>query len=328
MTWLIVALVVAGVAAASALLGEQKAPIHVWQQLASRRGGVCFDHATRPALEVNVRDARVRLEINRDASNGPERIICRARYPVPAGPVFRVEAGSVGAVGKLLGSRDVTLDDDRTFDAYFIVDTDQRDVVRRAWSPPAMRIMVRTLRDARVHSDGRTIELVRSAIHSPAIIEAMIDVVGELASADLFGIEALRTLPGATYHPPTGPWNDRTTPRAVIEQPAPVTLMPALVSGRVVTRAAVGDGPRTRRIELRVREDGSIEPTEEPTDDPPELPPEALALLPRLGHGTLVIDGADTSFTWHTVETDPQRLLAGARLLAIVAGGPALGAYR
>lgn len=51
-------------------------------------------------------------------------------------------------------------------------------------------------------------------------------------------------------------------------------------------------------------------------------------MIDRLGSGTLVIDGAETAFTWSTVETDAGRLLAGAELLAILGRGPALGAYR
>jgi hypothetical protein len=258
-------------------------------------------------------------------SEEPDRAMtCRARYLVPLGPVFHVEAGSIGPLGKLLGAQDVTLGVDRTFDECFVVKTDEANAVRRVWSPQAMRLMSRELRDARVHSNGREIELVRRAIHSPAVMDAMIDLVGELANADLFGVAALRALPGATYHPPAGPWTARTTPHAIIEQPVPVTLMPVVVDGRVVTRATVGDGPRAQRIALTVRDDGAVAPA----DGAALMPPAAAALLDRLGNGTLVIHGADTSFTWRTVETDAERLLAGARLLAILAGAPALGAYR
>jgi hypothetical protein len=325
MTWIVVVLIVAGAISVSALVGGQNAPTNVWRQLALSRGGVYFDHAVRPAIEVDVRDARVRLEVDLgrpDAPNGA--LTCRARYLVPLGPVFRVEAGSVGPIGKLAGAQDVTLGGDRAFDESFIVKADEPSAVRRVWSAQAMRLMFRSLRDARARSNGREIELARSEIHSPAVMNAMIDLVGELASADLFGIAALRALPGATYQPPTGPWNERTTPGVVIEHPAPVTLMPVLIDGRVVTRATVGDGPRAQRVELTVGEDGRVEPA----DGAALLPPAAAALVDRLGSGTLVIDGADTAFTWRTVETDAGRLLAGAELLAILARGPALGAYR
>jgi hypothetical protein len=100
--------------------------------------------------------------------------------------------------------------------------------------------------------------------------------------------------------------------------------MPVAVHGRAVTRATVGDGPRAQRVEIMVHEDGAVEPA----DGAAQMPPAAVALLGSLGEGTLVVDGADTSFTWRAVESDAERLLAGARLLAILAGGPALGAYR
>lgn len=92
MTWIVVTLIVAGVAA-RALLDGQKAPVHVWQQLASGRGGVYVEGAVRPVVEVDVRDARVRLELDERAPRRPESMTCRARYLVPLGPVFRVQAG-------------------------------------------------------------------------------------------------------------------------------------------------------------------------------------------------------------------------------------------
>lgn len=326
MSWILVAVVVAGVVALRGLLENQGPPLDVWRQVASSRGGAYFDHPERPAIEVDVREARVRLEVDPEGEREPgHTMTCRARYLVPIGPAFLVSAGSVGPLGKLVGARGVVLGVDSTFDACFLVETDEGSAVRRTWSPKAMQLMHRELRDARVRSDGREIMLVRGVIHSPAVMNAMIDLVGELANADLFGLEALRSLPGATYHAPTGAsWDRRSTPYAIIEQPAPVTLMPVAVRGRVVTRATVGDGPRAQRIEIAVHEDGTAEPAERVA----QVPAAAAALLGRLGEGTLVIDGADTSFTWRTVETDAERLLAGGRLLAILAGGPALGAYR
>ena len=49
--------------------------------------------------------------------------------------VFRVVAGSVGPLGKLVGARDVVLGVDSAFDACFLVETDEGNAVRRTWSP-------------------------------------------------------------------------------------------------------------------------------------------------------------------------------------------------
>ena len=325
MSLIIMAVVFAGAVTVFGLLQGQKVPQDVWRHVASQRGGVYHPDPERPAIEVDVREARVRLELRpvtgRDSHH---TMTCRARFLVPLGPTFRVGAGGVGLLGKMLGARDAELGGDDAFDACFVVETDEASAVRRVWSPQARRLMYRELREASACSNGREIELTRAEIFSPAVMNAMIDLVGELASADLFGLEALRTLPGATYHPPTGRWNERSTPYAIIEQPVPVTLMPVNVDGRAVTRATVGDGPREQRIEITVRADGAVKPA----DAAAQLPAAAAELLGRVGEGTLVVDGADTSFTWRTVETDAERLLAGARLLAILAGGPALGAYR
>jgi hypothetical protein len=323
MEWFLLGLVL--VTAASVYAARRvRLPVGEWRALASRRGGVFIDDADQPAIEVDVGDVRVRFELNLGIPAPRSRVtICRARWLVPCGPRFDIEPGTMGAIGKLLGADDVVLGLDPEFDRRHVVKTGDPDAVRRAWSPRAIRLFL-ALGHANICSDGRTIDLGRDLSDSPAVMDAMIDLVGELAGADLFGTRALRKLPGATYHPPTGPWNARTTPHAVIERPVPVTLMPVVVDERAVTRATVGDGPRAQRIEITVHEDGTIQPA----DGAALVPPAAAALLDRLGHGTLVIDGADTSFTWRAVERDAERLLAGARLLAILAGGPALGAYR
>ncbi len=110
----------------------------------------------------------------------------------------------------------------------------------------------------------------------------------------------------------------------VVGHPVPVTIAPAILGRRVVTRAAVGDGSRDLALKIIVRSDGGAEPA----DSVARLPPGAAGLLRRAGDGTLVVDGSGTSFTWLGVETDPERLMGGVGLLATLARGPGQGVYR
>jgi hypothetical protein len=119
------------------------------------------------------------------------------------------------------------------FDQRFIVKCDHPEAVRQVWSQHAMRIMLRRFEQATLRSDGRDVELiVGEGLDIPGLIDEALDLVAEIASADIFGVEALRDLPGAVYHPPSGPWNDRSVPYVTLEHPVPVTIAPAVVGRR------------------------------------------------------------------------------------------------
>lgn len=329
-------LVMVGAFAAVMVAGAEKDEQRrkaVWRKAALSRGGMYqeprgFLRSKLDAIDVDVDQVRVHLD--RFATRtGPQRRIhtrCRARYLVPRGPVFSVYAeNALASLGKALGGQDVALGGDRSFDEQFIVKCEDTDAVRRVWTPWAMQVMRRSFATARIESDGTEIALIcPDSLDLPGLLEESFDLVGEIAGADLFGVEALRKLPGGMYRPPTGPWDDRTIPHVVIGQPVPVTIMPAILGRRVVTRATVEGGLRERSLKILVRSDGSAEPA----DGLAELPPGAARFLRRVGDGTLVVDGAGTSFTWLEVETDPERLMAGVGLLVALASGPGQGVYR
>ena len=231
----------------------------------------------------------------------------------------------MASIGKVLGGHDVRLETDRAFDERFIVKCDDAEAVRRVWSPLAMRIMRRSFDKARIESDGAVLELSSpDPLDVFGLVDEALDLMAEIAGADIFGLAALRALPGAAYQPPTGIWDQRTIPHVVLARPVPVTIGPAVLGRRAVTRASIGDGPRERPLKILVRSDGSAEPA----DSVAALPPAAAGFLRRAGNGTLVVDGARTSFTWLDLETDHARLLAGAGLLTTLASGPGQGVYR
>lgn len=334
MSWFVLAVSigVAVVAARWAKQVEQKRKA-AWRKVALERGGVYhashgFWQPRSEALEVDMDRARVYLDLV-VVGGGSSRSIhtrCRAQYALLLGPVFRIEPeGVLANLGKALGAQDVELGVEPAFDQRFVVKCDHPEAVRQVWSQRARSIMLRSFPDATVRSDGRDVELVvKEDIDLLSRIEEALDLVAEIAGADIFGVEALRALPGAIYHPASGPWNDRSVPYVVIDEPVPVTITPIVVGRRAVTRAAVGDGPRDHPLKLLVRADGSLEPA----DGAAQLPPGAAALLRKVGDGSLIVDGDRTSFTWLQIETAPERLMAGARLLAALAGAPAQGVYR
>lgn len=334
MSWLFFAACAVGVGAAliKTRHDEQRRK-SVWRKVALSRGGVYYEPYGffRPqpeAIDIDVDEVRVRLDRYQVGSGNQRRMYtrCRARYLLPRGPVFCIyPEGVLASIGKALGGQDVALGTDPAFDKQFIVKCEDVEAVQRVWSARAMRIMRRTFDKARIESDGAEIVLISpDPLDVSGLVAEVIDLMAEIASADLFGAEALRALPGAAYQPPTGPWDDRTIPYAMVGQPVPVTIAPAILGRRTVTRATVGDGPRERALKILVRSDG----TAEPAGSVAQLPPAAAGFLRRAGNGTLVVDGASTSFTWLDVETDPARLMAGVRLLATLAGGPGQGVYR
>lgn len=334
MSWFVLAVSIGAVVAASrwAKQAEQKRRA-AWRRVVQAHGGVYheahgFWQPWSAAIEVDMDQARVYLDLI-EVDGRRNRSIhtrCRAQYALLLGPVFHIEPqGLLANLGKALGAQDVELGVEPAFDQRFIIKCDHPEAVRQVWSQRAIGIMLRSFPNATVRSDGRDVELViREDIDLPNRIEEALNLVAELAGADVFGIKTLRELPGAVYHAPSGPWNDRSVPYVVIDEPVPVTIAPIVVGRRTVTRATVGDGPRDRPLKLLVRADGSLEPE----GGAAELPHGAVALLRKVGDGTLIVDGDRTSFTWLQVETAPERLMAGARLLAALAGAPAQGVYR
>lgn len=334
MTWFLVALGACG-AVIAYHVGKQADEKRraVWRRVALARCGLYhepqgFWRTTREAIDVEVDGTRVYVDLVVEGSGDSRRVLtrCRAQYPLLLGPVFHIyREGVLAAIGKALGGQDVVLGVEPAFDMHYVVKCDDPGAVRQVWSPRAMCTMLLCFPGATIRSDGRDVELrIDTGLDLASQIDEAIDLMAEIAGADLFGIGALRALPGATYHPPSGPWNDRSVAYAVVAHPVPVTLAPVVVGRRAVTRATVGDGPRDRPLKLLVRARGACEPA----DAAAELPPAAASWLHKVGEGTLIVDGARTSFTWLQIETDPERLLAGARLLAALSGAPAQGVYR
>lgn len=187
----------------------------------------------------------------------------------------------------------------------------------------ARKSRARRLEDAVLHSWlGRAELKVDREVKDPVYLRAMMEVVGDLANADFCGLAALKALPDATYRPPSGSWDQRSAPAIEIEvQGTVVSLQPVRLGDEddddvEVTTSAVAHGIRSNEnLDLTIGGDSDA-----------ELPEEASAH--DAGPGHLVCKDGTATFTWSSLETDPKRLQAGARLVAYFASPAAEGAFR
>lgn len=283
-------------------------------------------------LQVDLPHGEALVRLSLRAHGGVEDaliVTLSARWPVPAGPELRVIAeGLLESVLKEWGAMQDVIVGQRDFDEQYVVHARDEAAMRAAWSPRAREIMV--ARAPRfVRSDGREIS-TEAGGDSPEAVGDLVELMAELAGADLFGVSALRALPGAVYHGPTGPLEARTPPRVEIEAPGSrerVRIEPAAVIdivARPVTRASITASEEKAAWSVGVRASGELEGATE------GLPlPEGLNRhLWGVGAGTLAQEGRTVSFTWSAVETDPARLGAAVELLALFARPLSQGAYR
>ena len=250
----------------------------------------------------------------------------QAYFMLDAGPNFSVwRKGFLSNLGSAIGLQDEVLGTDSAFDDMFVVKCKSPDETRAVWTPQAMELMREHLEAGVVHTTDGWISLkVRGMVDDPACMKAMLQVVGELANSDVCGLAALQSLPGATYRAPTGPWNERTAPAVELEiSGAVVTLSPAYIDeddedDEGITTCAVTHGIRAGEF-LDLVIGGHSEA---------ELPAEAKKHADRAGAGRLVCEEGTASFTWSSIETDVERLQAGARLVAFFTSPAAEGAFR
>lgn len=279
-------------------------------------------------------DALVRMALTDHSYSESELLVVTlsARWPVPAGPELRVlEEGLLESVLKEWGAMEDVTVGHKEFDARFVVHARDEQAMRAAFSPRAQQIMLE--RQPRlVRSDGTTVFLDATSYDRlpEDRFNELVELLAGLVSADLFGVGALRALPGAVYYPPSGPFESRTPPLVELEaagtqqrvcfEPAAITELVA----RPVTRASIDGTVETPPWSVGVRASGEL-------DGPAEGLPLPTGLHNHLwgvGAGTLAQQGRRVSFTWSAVETDPERLLACRELLALFARPVTRGAYR
>ncbi|RMH40653.1 MAG: hypothetical protein D6689_13115 [Deltaproteobacteria bacterium] len=319
-------LLIAGVAF---VLHAHRRKLAMWQQVAARRGAT---FALRRTLLVShspsIRERRGSVDVllemasrrtwSTTSSSDDTRpyLRCRAPYPIAAGPRFKVTPdGFFASIGKALGMQDVVLGNDAAFDDKFVVKTDDPARTRIAWTARAMQRLVTALPRASVVSDGREVVLtVDDYGNTPAVLEACLDVVGDIVTSDVFGIGALRSLAGAVVASPM-------TVR--LSLPETVHLGVDLdADGRPTTwaRADIARAAAPYRAPIA---DGRIRGA-----PPGAVPDEAADLIARVAAGTVEVADGRVTVWFDRIETDASRLRAGAELAAVLGRRASQGVFR
>jgi hypothetical protein len=304
----LIGLAVSAVAAGAvaAVSWRDHARVATWARLARRRHATRLEVSRRRFLattrmELHCDDGDARLLMDMKASPGrPLTTRVRATFVVGHGPRFKIAAAGPVAGG---GLADVAIGN-AAFDHAFDVAADDAAAVRKALTPAACAALL-ALRFARVTSDGKTITLEDPRLlASPALLDAALAAVGELARYDVGMLDVMRAFPGARWHPPRGSWDERSVPHVELEgglQLGTIDLGPRAVA------YAAAPAPRGLAPFRFVVEGGRIE-----GDPPPGLD------AARLGDCTVRVEGGQVVLLWSELEVDALRLAAGVDLLRAV----------
>ncbi len=278
------------------------------------------------AFDVEVGVARVHVDSYREEFGGLRSRYTRAcaMYPQRAAPKFRVFGhGLLSSLGKKLGAVDIELGHEH-FDRRYAVKSDDVDGVRKIWSETARRIVMDKLPSADARSNGSRLQVrIPGWCRDREKLLALIELTGELASADLYGRAALRAIAGGTYFETEGEWIQRTAPKVELHLPQRVLIGPIARNGVLKTVAYVAEAPRDFVAMQAQVQCGRVSPDEALAS----LPSKIQTQLPHVGDGLLMV-GKDLRFIWDGVETDPGNLRRCADMLSGLATGIEEGVYR
>ncbi len=306
-----------------------------WREVAERRDGTFTPDRTTfwrfrpPELTAPVGDAAVFVDVYAVQVNNTRSLYTRyrARYAIGFGPRMKVyRAGFSGALGTMLGFEDVEIGEPR-FDDAFIVRTADVEATRRAWTPRAREAFLGPLdREGRVQTTREEVSYIRSGIdEDPAVVDAGVTLVGDLASYGREWLSAMESVPEARWVGATGPWDDRTIPSAKLEvRGHPVRLYPAVYGAGVVARASC---PVGRALEVF---DASVDDAGRLGAEVPEglLGPSSAPLLAQIGPATLSCDSRTVRVTL-AIDAGTAALHDAAQLAAHLAlGDPRTGTFR
>jgi hypothetical protein len=257
-----------------------------------------------------------------DGSNNVWLTRARASFVLEAGPEFDVRPRSL--LNRMLGVGWRRSPIDPYFDEFFAVRTSWPDEAWHALTTRARTLLVGSFDDARLISDGRHVTLWREAdFGREADAEAAAELVAEVVSYQSAVLEHLRRLPGASYVPASGTWNERNPPHVSFAGPVPIRIGPTAFGHRpvIAVSAACGRATTPFTVQLAADRDAS---------DPGDLAlvSGVLDAARELGADTLRCDGHRVTLFWGGLETGRERLLSAASLVGSFASGQLGGLYR
>lgn len=253
-----------------------------------------YTAGNRGYLQLRIADRLVTLSYGRET--GTPAVIVRIELPPPGLPRFEVMARSqIGVLrAELFPGAEVTLGQAR-FDARYRMRTHDTDATRALWTPELCARFATELPDASVRTDDDALILGFDPHYPARETEAAVKLALDVACAGVFGLEALRALPGAT------PRLDDSGCCVELDGPSPIRIRPMRDGDTVYTLATVDEG---------------VLPAERP--DTTALGPD-VQIIPA---------GSGIAISWPGIETERARLVAAIDLLRNVGGAPHEGAYR
>ena len=265
-----------------------------------------------------------------DGSNNVWLTRARASFVLEAGPEFDVRPRTL--INRMLGVGWRRSPIDPYFDEFFAVRTSSPDEAWNALTTRARTLLVGSFDDARLISDGHDVTLWREAdFGREADAEAAAELVAEVVSYQIPVLDHLRRLPGASYAPASGPWNDRNPPHVSIAGPVPIRIGPTSFCHRPVIAVSAACGRATTPFTVCLAEDRADAGADHPDlADLADLAVVAgvLEAARDLGADTLRCDGHRVTLFWGGLETVRERLLSAASLVGSFASGQLGGLYR
>jgi hypothetical protein len=244
----------------------------------------------------------------------------RASFVLEAGPEFDIRPRSLFNRMLGVGWRRAPLDP--YFDEFFAVRTSSPDEAWEALTNRSRTLLVGSFDDARLISDGHHVTLWREAdFGREADAEAAAELVAEVVSYQSSILDHLRRLPGATYSPAAGAWNERRAPHVSLAGPVPIRIGPTAYGQRPVIAVSAACGRATTPFTVCLSGAGRDE-----TDL--ALVAGGLDAARELGADTLRCDGNRVTLFWGGLETSRERLLSAASLVGSFASGELGGLYR
>jgi len=243
-----------------------------------------YTNAARGYVVARVQDLLVTMSLADEKDIGST---VRIELPSPGAPKFEIRPAAFDALTK------TRIELASGFTAY----SSEPDDTRALFTPARVQVLHTMLADASVRCDREAIIIVQPRRLPLGAIVAAVGFAVDLATADRYGTDALRTLPGAVYRP-------TTSERAAcveLDGPSPIRFTALRTGDLVYTEAAIEQGK-----------------VPSPVPDLSELGPAQLRTDP----------GGRVTLTWPFIERDSRRLAAAVDLLRELGGAPHDGAYR
>jgi len=236
----------------------------------------------------------------------------RASFVLGFGPRFYIRPRSL--LSRVVGIQGGLSSGDPCFDDFFVVRTEQEVATWNALTTRVRSLLGGLFQDAHLTSNGRMVSLWREADfgrESDAI--AAVELVSELVHYGCDTLDSFRTLPGASFSPPCGRWDERSAPAITVHTPMPVWIGPEHAESRTVTTARTACGRSVPPFWWEVDQAGQVR------GNCGRFPAAAAGVVPQVGPAVVRCDGNQIRLQWKQLETDRNRLLAGAHLVSAFA---------